>query len=113
MMFVEPGLYRASNFIELARKKMVGAVDYDEPFRLGQGFEQCFNVRARAELVISALNKKLRLGALAQISQVRAIHGKSQTDEFRDAIVRAADSQSHPRSEAEPREQNRRRRKFR
>ena len=70
MAFVEPGVNRAAHFFQLARKEMVGAFDDDEALRFEQRGAERFDIRARAELIVSALDNEFRFRAIAQVRQI-------------------------------------------
>jgi len=70
MAFVEPRVNRAADFFELAREEMVGAFDDDEALRLGQRDEERLDIRARAELIVAALNDQFRFRAISQVRQI-------------------------------------------
>ena len=113
MAFVQPCVDGAADIFELAGEKVFGAVNDYEAFGFRKRREERLDIRARAELIIAALDDEFWFRAIAQESKVRVIHGNSQTDQVRDALVHATHAQSHQRAKAEPREQNRPLRKFR
>ena len=113
MAFVEPRINRAADFFQLSGEEVIRAVNDDEALGSRHRGEECFHIRPRAELIVAALNDQFWFRAIAQVRQIGVVHRNSQSDQVRDALVRAARAQSHQRTEAKAREKNRPPRKFR
>ena len=92
---IKPRINGSSNLIELAREKMVRALDDDEPLWLRQRGEERFDTGARPELIVPTLNDEFRLLARSQKTHVNVVHRQSQADQLRHARVTAAHSQAH------------------
>jgi len=91
----------------MAREKMIGSLDEDQPLWLGQSPDERFETLARAKRIVAALKEQLWLRAPAEAGNIEAIDGKAEHDEARYAIVLASDAETHPGPKTEPRQHNR------
>src|SRR5216684_3533119 len=88
-------------FVEMAREKVVGVFDDNQPVFSRQCRHGLFYFFSRTEIVVGPMNKKLRLEAIRQKRKVAAVHRDADPDQFADARIAAADAKTHETPEAE------------
>jgi hypothetical protein len=91
----------------MAREKMIGAFDEDEPLWFGQSSDERFEALAGAKRIVATLNEQLWLRALAEAGNLEAIDRKAERNEARYAIIFASDAEAHPRPKTEPSQKDR------
>ena len=93
---VQPSVNCGSNGIQMAGEEMVRPFDDDKALGPRELFENNFDIRAGAELVLATLDDQLGLGAGPQVSEIDVIGWQAQADQFRHPCVFAADLQAYP-----------------
>jgi hypothetical protein len=76
--------------------------DDDELFRLGHLREERFDIVARAEFIVAALDNELRLGAFEQVFEIGFVDWDAEADQFFDSSIFASDAKADPGAKTEP-----------
>jgi len=91
--------------VKLAGEKVVGTFHNHKMVFSGKGSNNRLDLPHRAVLVLASVHEELWLVALVQKGKIAAVNWDTQSNQMRDALVFAANTQPHPRSKTESGEQ--------
>jgi len=105
-MFKQPVGNRFVQLVQLASKEMVGVLDKNKArFTRGMG-HSLLNLFPGTMFIIDALHDELGLVTGFEESEIGAVHGNAQADQFVNSLVSAPHAQANPASETEPSQQH-------
>src|ERR1700739_1775198 len=107
MALGQPRRDGGGELVEMAREKVVGVFDDNQPVFSAQLRDSFLHSLSFAEFVVGAVNEQLRLRAIRKEREIRAVHRDPDPDQFADARIAAADTKAHETPKAEAGEEQR------